>query len=154
MRICLLALAAILTLAACIGSGAESESEGSSPTPTANPVEPTVVITAIPCDTPTPCPGCPEQTPCPICPEPVVCPSCICPTCPEPVVCPPPTVCPSCPTCPQPAGPSIAQQCTEALAGAMMLENMLGTCELFDRPCTYEREALAQNEAFLNAYCR
>jgi len=153
MRICLLALAAILTLAACIGSGAEDE--GETPTPLANPIEPTVVTTVIPCDTPTPCPECPEQAPCPSCPEPIVCPSCpTCPTCPEPIVCPESIPCPTCPTCPQPTGPSIAQQCNEALAGAMMLESAIETCELFDRPCTYEREALAKNEAFLNAFCR
>lgn len=154
MRIWLLALAAILTLAACIGSGAEGEREGNPPTPTANLIEPTVVITVIPCDTPTPCPECPEQAPCPVCPEPITCPSCICPTCPEPVVCPPPTVCPVCPTCPQPTGPSIAQQCANARANAGILEMQIQICQDLDWPCTYERETVAQIESFLNAYCR
>ncbi len=156
MRMYLPALAVVLVLAACTGSATENESgEGTTtPSPTANPIEATVVVTTIPCDTPTPCPECPEQAPCPTCPEPIVCPTCpTCPVCPGPIVCPEPIPCPTCPTCPiAPAQPQA--DCADALAGAMMLETMIGNCELFDRPCTYEREALAKNEAYLNTYCR
>lgn len=153
MRIYLLALAAILTLAACIGSGVEGESEEK--TPAANPIEPTIVTTVTPCDTPTPCPECPEQAPCPACPEPIVCPTCpTCPTCPEPIVCPGPIPCPVCPTCPQPTGPSVAQQCADARSAGMVLSLHLETCEDLGWACKYERETLAEIETFLNAYCR
>lgn len=137
----------------------------------ASPSTPTPTPT-LSCPTPTPCPDCPEpipcpeERPCPVCPEPVICPSCICPTCPDCPICPPPTVCPECQVCPpvtfclppvEPAGPTAAQQaewCRNARSHGMMLESSISTCELLRKPCTYQREDLAEVENYLNAYCR
>lgn len=174
--VAIVALLAVIAYALLTGDDDGSESEvpgiaqGATATLTATPrVTPSPTPPAATSElSPTPCPDCPDPTPCPACPEPVTCPACICPTCPESPACPPPTVCPDCPKpsqgtcsllypCPQPTGPTASEQaqwCSNARAQGSILESQINICEMFDNPCTYEREELANVEAYLNAYCR
>jgi len=164
----LIALVAVLSLACTTDTKVVYMQATPSPTP-GNTAQQASLTSTVAAPSPAACPtlaacptstACPADIACPACPEVAACPQCpTCPTCPEPVVCPAPITCPQDTPCPVTTAVTMPQECAEALQAAMQYEQAI-YCNPYEiehdicRPHTYEKEMLAQLEAFLNAYCR